>query len=561
MLWRWRRLLQKRSTFGGDLGDSNLRWYEYQQHTPSAYATLLSINFAFVATHNQFVLDRGGKVFNRTAPVIKLPPDATEGDHLELLGLLNSSTACFWMKQVFFNRGAGGGTRVKSGRSTMGDEAWESHFEHDGTKLKQFPLPEGRPLDLARRLDTFGQQLLATAPAAVCADGVLTRQALDAARAEHEAVRRRMIALQEELDWRCYGFYGLLTDDLTAGDEPPEIDLGERAFEIHLARRMVAGEVESRWFERHGSTPSTRIPSHWPESYRRLVERRLQAIADKKAIRLVERPEYKRRWSQEPWEKREEEALRTWFLDRLEGEELWREPRLLSTAQLADLLRRDADFLSVAALYRGCDDFGLTRLVGELVQAEGVPFLARQRYKPSGLRKRAVWEKVWDLQRAEDALDARAALPVDGPDHLPAAEADKRKAALDLPVPPKYTRADFLQATAWRLRGKLDVPKERFVLFPGAEREADPTPVLGWAGWDALERARALAAYYLDGRDREAWAGERLAALLDGLDELLPWLLQWHDEPDPDLGMGLGTYFQGFVAEERRRLVASGEEA
>jgi hypothetical protein len=30
-----------------------------------------------------------------------LPSEATEDDHLALLGLLNSSTACFWMKQVF----------------------------------------------------------------------------------------------------------------------------------------------------------------------------------------------------------------------------------------------------------------------------------------------------------------------------------------------------------------------------------------------------------------------------------------------------------------------------
>ena len=33
-----------------------------------------SIAFAFVATHNHFVLDRGGKVFKQSAPVIKLPP-------------------------------------------------------------------------------------------------------------------------------------------------------------------------------------------------------------------------------------------------------------------------------------------------------------------------------------------------------------------------------------------------------------------------------------------------------------------------------------------------------
>ena len=38
-----------------------------QQRTP------LSITFGEVATHNHFVLDRGGKVFKRTAPVIKLP--------------------------------------------------------------------------------------------------------------------------------------------------------------------------------------------------------------------------------------------------------------------------------------------------------------------------------------------------------------------------------------------------------------------------------------------------------------------------------------------------------
>ena len=76
----------------------------------------------FVATHNHFVLDRGGKVFNRTAPIIKLPADATEDDHLALLGLLNSSTACFWMKQVFHGKGSSG-----IGRGVY-DEAWEKHL-------------------------------------------------------------------------------------------------------------------------------------------------------------------------------------------------------------------------------------------------------------------------------------------------------------------------------------------------------------------------------------------------------------------------------------------------
>ncbi|MGV2336141.1 MAG UNVERIFIED_CONTAM: hypothetical protein LVR18_19215 [Planctomycetaceae bacterium] len=47
--------------------DAGLEWYEYMQHTASAYRTPLSIAFAFVATHNHFVLDRGGKVFKQVS--------------------------------------------------------------------------------------------------------------------------------------------------------------------------------------------------------------------------------------------------------------------------------------------------------------------------------------------------------------------------------------------------------------------------------------------------------------------------------------------------------------
>ena len=46
------------------------------------FANPLRSAFAFVATHNHFVLDRGGKVFNHSAPVIKLPPGPREDDHL-----------------------------------------------------------------------------------------------------------------------------------------------------------------------------------------------------------------------------------------------------------------------------------------------------------------------------------------------------------------------------------------------------------------------------------------------------------------------------------------------
>jgi hypothetical protein len=73
-----------------------------------------------------------------------------------------------------------------------------------------------------------------------------TRSSLDAARIQSARLRRQMIAAQEELDWRCYRLYGLLPADSDEADfehpTPPEVALGERAFEIVLARRVAAGQ-------------------------------------------------------------------------------------------------------------------------------------------------------------------------------------------------------------------------------------------------------------------------------------------------------------------------------
>lgn len=125
-LWCSRRKLQERATFGGGTYLSDGRpWFEWHQMPTDKGAAELTITFAFVATHNHFVLDRGGKVFNRSAPVIKLGDDATEDDHLALLGILNSSTACFWLKQNSHNKGSTVDT--KGARTTL--TQWENFYE------------------------------------------------------------------------------------------------------------------------------------------------------------------------------------------------------------------------------------------------------------------------------------------------------------------------------------------------------------------------------------------------------------------------------------------------
>ena len=220
------------------------------------------------------------------------------------------------------------------------------------------------------------------------------------------------------------------------------------------------------------------------------------------------------------------------------------------------MARGDAEFQQVGELYRDDPAFDVQALVTELVAVESVPLLPVLRYKPSGLIKRGTWERTWDLQRQEDVIVARTKLPNTDPEHLTDAAARERKQQQigNIPVPTKYDSKDFLNSDLWRLRGKLDVPKERWISFPHCEGP-DGTAVIAWAGYDHLQQARAISGYYV--RVQTEFGGSddpRLIPLLAGLIELIPWLKQWHNEPDAEFdGMRMGDYFEGFVSEEARQ--------
>jgi hypothetical protein len=451
----------------------------------------------------------------------------------------------------------------------------ENFYQMNGTGLQKFPVTSEKPLDLAISLDQLAQEWHKQLPSQLTTRFPLSRTLLATQKNKAATLLGSMIALQEELDWRCYMLYGVTGHDLCYRDaagqqlEPPAIALGQRAFEIVMARKMAVGELKTTWFERHGSTPMTEMPAEWPEDYRRLVERRIVLIETDPNIALIEQPEYKRRWNTEPWEPQLEQALRNWLLDRLESyfdfdgrmndtntPTTKVDLALISTTQLADIARQDIDFMQVGELYRNDPAFDVHRLVAELIEAESVPLLPVLRYKDSGLRKRRAWEQTWDLQRQEDAIDARTSLSQDHPEYLTdlQAQALKRVEIGDIPVPPKYTSGDFASSAYWRLRGKLDVPKERWVSFPHCEG-ADGTLMIAWAGYDHLQLARAISAYYVDIQERLGGRDDpRLVPLLACLIELLPWLKQWHNDVDPEFGMRMGDYFEGFIQEEARQM-------
>ncbi|WP_304106584.1 BREX-2 system adenine-specific DNA-methyltransferase PglX [Mycolicibacterium bacteremicum] len=532
-LWPLRTSTWARATFSKKTyREDGRQWWEWHQVSLGRIGRW-AITYPRVATLQHFALVRSAPVFNREASFLQLSATASEEDHLSLLGLLNSSIACFWLKQVCQDKGNGG---IGGG---IGDEAWEPRYEFTGTKLEPLPLPKTLPTERARILDSLAQAFDATKPA-----GVVTawlnkpagnlRSAIGAAEGEWSRLRARMIFEQEELDWEVYGLYGLIDADLTySGSAVDTIILGQRAFEVNLARRVNEGAEETAWFERHKSTPITEMPDSWPDDYKAVVQRRLDMMNSDREIRLLERPEFKRRWATTDWATQRKEALQQAILDRLEDPALWQDPQgpvSRSVAELADLLRADTALKELACALTGIAEPDLGAVIGGLVSDEAVPFLAAYRYKPAGIEKYRAWQAVWALQRREDAGEK-----------------------VTIPVPPKYGQVDFLKTTYWKARGKLDVPKERFIAYPGVAREGDPTLVLGWAGWSHRDQALALA--------REIPVQQALGAddaalepLVAGLVELEPWLAQWHSEIEPQFGASPASVITGVVDQYLARM-------
>jgi len=288
------------------------------------------------------------------------------------------------------------------------------------------------------------------------------------------------------------------------------IELGQRAFEIPLASTINNDAGAAPWFERHGSNPITEIPNQWPEDYQQLVQKRIDAIESNKSIRLIEQPEYKRRWATDSWEDRVESATREHLLDAIEEKTKSLGTALTTAAQLANQLQSDTHFQQVAEIYTGSNTFNLQDLIGKLINDEQVPQMAPGRYKAKGMKKFRAWQHTWELQRREDAGET-----------------------LEIAVPPKYASGDFAKPGYWKHRGKLDVPKERFFSLPFCEKAGDTTQVIGWAGLDHLQRATAIATWYLDRKEKDGWQTEQLLPMLNALEELIPWLKQWHNDLDP----------------------------
>jgi hypothetical protein len=507
-LWPYRSIINKRRRFGVPMVEKGLTWYELQELYSDKLRSRFSITFAAVATHNHFVLDRGGRVFKQTAPIVKLPATASEDDHLALLAYLNSSTACFWMKQVSYPKATS--TKdidIKKGKPEA------NRYDFAGTAMLPLPIPPRTEsqhhdlVDLAREaLGLAAQRERLSAfelvrAIAASADAQQTQRAMERDKA---VIEDRLVAVQEDIDWLVYELFSLssgFTPTVGGHDE------ATRPF-------MVAAQAD---------VADVTVPADWAS--------RLDQLRKSQNLRILEDPVFKRLWSGRRGvfghsARTFDEALRSEALAWLQeqAETLLRESSVpWSRQDLSSALATRTDAQRVAALASLGDP---TEAVGiALDSGDVVPHLAAQRFTATGLAKWHEWLQVWQAQRLEDA---------GGPPPST--------------IPPKYADKDFQDQRYWRLRGKLDVPKERFISYPGCESDHDSEPVYGWAGWNHLQRAQALASLYQKRKTEEGWTAERLTPMLAGLLELLPWIKQWHNEPDAKFdGQRMGDFFAQFL--------------
>ena len=513
----WRTVLLARAVFGGGTyREAGRTWYEWHQLTVDRYRTPLTIAFAEVATHNHFVLDRGGSLFKQTAPIIKLPAGSSEDEHLALLGLLNSSTACFWMKQVSFGKTA-------ASQRHHPDPA-RGRFQFSSLALSGMPVPDLRAfrpsaIALARLVDECARSRSALLDAAAI-DGFVasskTTRDLAAKLAvrwhEADSLRERMVALQEELDWIVYVALRIADPDcLTDPNRYRDLTCprGSRPFERKAGRTSTVRAGGRALALEEGESPPVGALPDWVEDTWR---RREEATAASPELQMLETPVFKRAWRDteqniaEPEYRRrkDDDDLRAWLSDHIER---WVSAREASfgLGQLVGGLQDQPVVLRVAEVLSGRPDFNLDVLVGQLVMTEAVPGHRFHTYTEAGLTKRKAWEDTWALQRREDAGEKVG----------------------DIPVPPEYSQGsrgkstDFLRTEYWQLRGKLDVPKERFIAFTEVPGRSGAEILYGWAGWTPVQRLKAILAIDEELEDASVPLADRIG-LLDSAWRLLP---------------------------------------
>jgi type I restriction-modification system DNA methylase subunit len=455
--------LRERLCFGKTAEQRGMKWWEYAMVMWSKRRSPSRLAFSQIATHAHFIVSDSGILFKEKSPVVKLPDDCSLEQYHATAGLLNSSAALFWLKQICFNKGAG-------------EDEQRDRFEYAGGKVQQLPVPNavvdalrGKRSELAERLTALsqacwerGRQIPALAmkklfekpgeayydwnsalSGYVAPDPRLgqpfqtsehLKDAFSRACQIREGLRAEMIALQEEMDWLVYEAYGLIGGPRSVVAANVDTDMTTDATgHVDATERVPPMMREQRpfvlWAKGDGDFDRAvgLIPDDWPDDRQSLWRARLEAIRDSEHIRRIEQPVYKRRWDEQ------------WKVGNR-----WQCGPVAYDAEFVDAfdwwLSEKAEWWLEKKKNGGpvaLDEWTAALQQDPRVQAAwGVVSEALGR-----LGKRA------DFTRYFSALVKEQSVPDDIPAAVPWDELEKKRK---------------IPATVKRIRGKLNVPRERF---------------------------------------------------------------------------------------------------
>ena len=137
--WTYRTSLRNRIDYGQTVEQRGLRWFDHTMFFPERFLNHQGIAHPNVATHNHFAAIGKQTLFNSTAPVIYLKQDAPRNYLNSLLVVLSSSLACFWIKQVFHNKGS----TVDDAGARQRTAAFEDFYQLTSAAIKKFPIRNG----------------------------------------------------------------------------------------------------------------------------------------------------------------------------------------------------------------------------------------------------------------------------------------------------------------------------------------------------------------------------------------------------------------------------------
>ncbi|AUX42289.1 uncharacterized protein SOCE26_037190 [Sorangium cellulosum] len=541
-LWPYRHILESRATFrrGGTYKSDGRLWYGWHQLTHSRILVRHRILFPEILTEAHAILDDARTSASQSLTCFVPAKQLDDNTTRALVAYLNSSSFMAWVRRRC--------APLSTARGDISKEKGKSErYRVPANMAARIPIPmdviANGPVSfrigtLFSALEDLGRQREHHSQALV--DALKRNKTeIDTTLHQHtrqdQELRNKSVVIQEELDWTIYSTVCRTElplaplDVLMACAAPPEA----RPFTATLSTGSYDPVI-------HGDGDSA-------NTLREIWLSRAHTISNNRLIADVETRAFKRSWlgqrgvfghNKRTSAEVEIAGIRAAILAIIEAELSSTEAKLLPIRNVYNgLVERShlKNLLDALAERLDANHEGDAQALADLARDDSVPYLAAYRYSESGLSKWTMWQSVWDMQRAEDSgIASGASSNVD---------------AL------RYAANDFQNSTITRLRGELDVPKERFISYPGAEKDDDPSPLFGWAGWDHLEQATALAALYLERKQEDGWPADRLVPLLAGLLELVPWLKQWHNEPREDFGgERLGDYYDRYVEAEARAL-------